>query len=82
LERGEKIELLVDKTENLNAQAVKFKKSSTQLKQAMWWKNAKLMAVLAIIVLVRRHHAALTEKVLIFIILLSVCGGFSFPKCH
>lgn len=32
LERGERIELLVDKTDNLNQQAFQFKKRSTQLK--------------------------------------------------
>jgi len=36
LKRGEKIELLVDKTDNLNQQSIRFKKHSTQLKQAMW----------------------------------------------
>ncbi|KAF9408134.1 Vesicle-associated membrane protein, partial [Podila epigama] len=46
LERGERIELLVDKTDNLNQQAFAFKKRSTQLKRAMWWKNMKLMAIL------------------------------------
>ncbi len=32
LERGERIELLVDKTDNLNQQAFAFKKRSTALK--------------------------------------------------
>jgi vesicle-associated membrane protein 7 len=32
LERGERIELLVDKTDSLNQQAFAFKKRSTQLK--------------------------------------------------
>eukprot|EP00286_Rhodomonas_abbreviata_P017870 CAMPEP_0181323948 /NCGR_PEP_ID=MMETSP1101-20121128/20076_1 /TAXON_ID=46948 /ORGANISM="Rhodomonas abbreviata, Strain Caron Lab Isolate" /LENGTH=189 /DNA_ID=CAMNT_0023432047 /DNA_START=149 /DNA_END=715 /DNA_ORIENTATION=+ len=36
LKRGEKIELLVDKTDNLNQQSIRFKKHSTQLKHAMW----------------------------------------------
>ena len=53
LERGERMELLVDKTDNLNQQAFQFKKKSTQLKRAMWWKNTKLMAMLVMIVLVR-----------------------------
>ena len=37
LKRGEKIELLVDKTDNLNQQSIRFKKHSSQLRQAMWW---------------------------------------------
>ena len=41
LERGEKIELLVDKTDRLNQQAFKFESSSRKLRTAMWWKNMK-----------------------------------------
>jgi len=52
LKRGEKIELLVDKTDNLNQQSIRFKKHSTQLKQAMWWQNAKLMIVVGVVVVV------------------------------
>jgi vesicle-associated membrane protein 7 len=52
LKRGEKIELLVDKTDNLNQQSIRFKKHSTQLKQAMWWQNAKLMIFVGAVVVV------------------------------
>lgn len=40
LARGEKIELLVDKTEALNQSARKFQHASKNLKSAMWWVNA------------------------------------------
>lgn len=65
LERGERIELLVDKTDNLNQQAFAFKKRSTQLKvkrshcmyslilivfqRAMWWKNTKIVALIIVV---------------------------------
>ena len=52
LKRGEKIELLVDKTDNLNQQSIRFKKHSTQLKQAMWWQNARLMIFVGVVVVV------------------------------
>ena len=42
LDRGEKIELLVDKTEGLAGDAFRFKKQSTRLKQQMWAKNMKM----------------------------------------
>lgn len=42
LERGEKLELLVDKTDKLQSQAHKFEKSSKELKNAMWWRRVKL----------------------------------------
>ena len=53
LERGEKIELLVDKSENLNQQAFKFKKQSVALKRAMWCKNMKMMLLIGFGVAVR-----------------------------
>jgi vesicle-associated membrane protein 7 len=42
LDRGEKIELLVDKTDQLNQSAKVFQKSAKGLKNAMWWKNVKM----------------------------------------
>jgi vesicle-associated membrane protein 7 len=36
VERGEKLELLVDKTENLSASAVSFKTASTNLQRKLW----------------------------------------------
>ncbi|KAI7828870.1 vesicle-associated membrane protein [Gamsiella multidivaricata] len=51
LERGERIELLVDKTDNLNQQAFAFKRRSTALKRTMWWKNVKLMVILVFVVI-------------------------------
>ncbi|KAG0367880.1 hypothetical protein BGZ54_003090 [Gamsiella multidivaricata] len=65
LERGERIELLVDKTDNLNQQAYAFKKRSTTLKRAMWWKNTKLMILLT--------------GVIIFLIYLIICAACGFP---
>lgn len=67
LDRGEKIELLVDKTENLRSQAQVFRQNGGQIKRKMWWQNMKIkLIVLAILI------------VLILIIVLSICGGF---KC-
>jgi len=71
LERGERIELLVDKTDNLSSSAFKFKKSSTQLKRSMWLKNVKLMAVIFFIALI-----------LIYIIVAASCGGPALKNCR
>ncbi|KAG0460059.1 hypothetical protein HPP92_023187 [Vanilla planifolia] len=65
LDRGEKIELLVDKTENLRSQAQDFRQQGTKLRRKMWLQNMKVkLIVLAIII------------ALILIIVLSVCHGF------
>jgi hypothetical protein len=68
LDRGEKIELLVDKTENLRSQADNFQRQGKQLRRKMWFQNFKVkLIVLAIIIVV------------ILIIYLSICHGFI---CH
>ena len=61
---GEKIELLVDKSEALAESATVFHKRSKQLKWAMCRENAKLWLIIAFVVLV-----------LIGIIVAIACGG-------
>eukprot|EP00118_Oscarella_pearsei_P025236 m.307801 g.307801 ORF g.307801 m.307801 type:complete len:219 (+) comp42848_c0_seq1:24-680(+) len=51
LERGEKIEVLIDKTEELAHSAETFKKSSGQLRRQMWWKNKKWCIILIVVLL-------------------------------
>ncbi|XP_074321103.1 vesicle-associated membrane protein 721-like [Silene latifolia] len=66
LDRGEKIELLVDKTENLRSQAQDFRQQGTKIRRKMWLQNMKIkLIVLGVII------------ALILIIVLSVCHGFN-----
>ncbi|KAI8001422.1 putative vesicle-associated membrane protein 726 [Camellia lanceoleosa] len=69
LDRGEKIELLVDKTENLHQQAQDFRSTGTKMRRKMWLQNMKIkLIVLGILI------------ALILIIVLSVCHGFNCGK--
>jgi len=70
LERGERIELLVDKTETLSSNAFKFKRQSTALKRSMWWKNIKLILIIVVVIVI-----------IIYIIVAIVCGGPAFQGC-
>ncbi|KAI9801793.1 MAG: hypothetical protein M1825_003166 [Sarcosagium campestre] len=70
LERGERIDLLVDKTDRLGGNAHEFRVRSRGLRRKMWWKNVKLMALLILVV--------------IFLIYLFVgfgCGLPGWSKC-
>ena len=49
LERGERLDLLVDKTDRLGGSAQEFRVRSRGLKRQMWWKNVKLMALLGFV---------------------------------
>ncbi|AEO66922.1 49112083-4ece-4e05-9803-e35a9ceaa94c [Thermothielavioides terrestris] len=50
LERGDRIDLLVDKTDRLGGSAREFRVRSRGLKRRMWWKNVKLMSLLVFVV--------------------------------
>ena len=51
LERGEHMSVLVDKTGRLGDNARDFRVRSRTLKRRMWWKNVKLMVLLALVVI-------------------------------
>jgi vesicle-associated membrane protein 7 len=70
LERGEKLEIMVEKSEKLEEHAKIFQKRGTDLKRHFCVQNAKWMVLLAIVVIV-----------IVFIIVLVACGGFTFDKC-
>ncbi|XP_065870475.1 vesicle-associated membrane protein 727 [Euphorbia lathyris] len=65
LDRGERIELLVDKTENLQFQADSFQRQGRQLRRKMWLQNLQMKLMVGGAILI-----------LIVIIWLLVCGGF------
>lgn len=69
LDRGEKIELLVDRTEDLTESAQDFRYKSRKLKNKMFWKNVQLVVILVLIIL----------AVLLVIVWLA-CGIFP-PVC-
>lgn len=65
LDRGERIELLVDKTENLRFQADSFQRQGRQLRRKMWLQGVKIkLAVFGITFL------------FILVVWLSICHGF------
>jgi vesicle-associated membrane protein 7 len=70
LERGESIEHLLGRTENLQATSVNFKRKSEDLKNAMWWRNIKIYGAIFFVVVV-----------IILIIVAVACGGVSWPNC-
>lgn len=50
LERGERIDLLVDKTDRLGGSARDFRVRSRGLRRQMWWKNVRIMVLLGVVV--------------------------------
>lgn len=52
LERGEKIDVLVGKTEHLDHNSQVFHKQAVRLRKKMWWKNQKMCLLLLFVLLV------------------------------
>ncbi|KAJ2714675.1 hypothetical protein H4R19_001604 [Coemansia spiralis] len=71
LERGDRIEILVDKSNTLNNAAFAFRKRSTALKRQYWWRNQKLMVTVI--------FAAL---VFVYLLIASACGFPTWSKCR
>lgn len=71
LERGGRLELLIDKTENIQGNTFKFKKQARHFKNIVWWRNIKLMVALIIVLLI-----------IIYVILAIVCKGVTLPSCR
>jgi len=70
LERGEKIELLVDKTDRLNEQAFRFESSSRNLRRHLYWKRVRIIV-----------FGTVAVALFIYFTSVSLCGGFSLKKC-
>ncbi|XP_060583340.1 vesicle-associated membrane protein 7-like [Ruditapes philippinarum] len=67
-DRGERLELLVDKSEDLSANAITFKKTSRNLARSLWWKNIKITIIIAVVIIV-----------VIYFIVSAACGGLDWP---
>src|SRR3989440_11815563 len=70
LERGERIDLLVDKTDRLGGSAREFRVRSKGLRRQMWWKDVKLMALLILVIIF-----------LVYLLVGFGCGLPGWSKC-
>lgn len=68
--RGERLELLVNKTDNLTANSVTFRKTSRNLARSLFWKNVKIYVIVGVILIV-----------VVYVIVSMSCGGLAWPKC-
>eukprot|EP00415_Alexandrium_ostenfeldii_P000631 UN0631 len=69
LERGEKIDLLVERSQALQSRSSSFMRDAGRLRRNIWWKNVRLVAALVCVVIV-----------VIFVIVMASCG-ITFQHC-
>ncbi|KAH7659955.1 vesicle-associated membrane protein 7 [Dioscorea alata] len=70
LERGDRLELLVDKTANMQANTFRFRRQTRRFNNTVWWRNVKLRATLVLVVLI-----------VIYVVLAFICKGVTLPSC-
>ncbi|KAJ8919488.1 hypothetical protein NQ315_002109 [Exocentrus adspersus] len=68
--RGERLELLVNKAENLNSGSVTFRTTSRNLARSLFWKNVKLYVIIGVII-----------TVIVYFIVSMACGGLLWQGC-
>ncbi|EPZ31373.1 Synaptobrevin domain-containing protein [Rozella allomycis CSF55] len=69
LERGERIELLVDKTDHLSQSALTFQRRAKKVKRSFWWSNMRLAVILVFLLILLAYIGT------------SYFCGFDFDKC-
>lgn len=69
LERQEKIELLVTRSQMLSESAGSFRREAERLRRVVWWRNARTMSILACLVFLA-----------ILVIIIASCG-ITFKEC-
>uniref|UniRef100_A0A8W8ILU4 Vesicle-associated membrane protein 7 n=1 Tax=Magallana gigas TaxID=29159 RepID=A0A8W8ILU4_MAGGI len=70
LDRGERLENLIDKTEELEASSSQFQKTARKIRKKYWWKNTKMMIIIGVIAFI----------VLVVIVILILNGLKVFSK--
>ncbi|KAG4959731.1 hypothetical protein AAZX31_13G145000 [Glycine max] len=70
LERGGRLELLVEKTSAMNSNSIRFKRQSRRYKNNLWWSNVRLTVALVIIFVI-----------VVYIILAFICHGPLLSSC-
>ncbi|KAJ7958791.1 Vesicle-associated membrane protein [Quillaja saponaria] len=70
LERGDRLELLVDKTTNMQGNTFRFRKQARRFRNTVWWRNVKLTVALIVLLLV-----------IVYVVLAFVCHGITLPSC-
>ncbi|CAG8441540.1 13521_t:CDS:2 [Ambispora gerdemannii] len=51
-DRGERLDVLQDKTENLSQSAQGFRRGANKVRKQMWWKDMKMKIILTLVALV------------------------------
>ncbi|CRK93103.1 CLUMA_CG006486, isoform A [Clunio marinus] len=69
--RGERLELLVNKSENLRDNAVSFRQTSRTLARTLFWRNVRMYLLLGLLLMF-----------IVYIVTSMFCGGLTWSSCR
>lgn len=67
LERGDRLELLVDKTANMQGNTFRFRKQARRFRNTVWWRNVKLMYALSVKIFIKISVKSMTDAIIFLI---------------
>ncbi|XP_073051751.1 vesicle-associated membrane protein 711-like [Primulina eburnea] len=70
LDRGDRLELLVDKTATMQGNTLRFRKQTRRFRRTVWWRNVWLTVALVILLLI-----------IVYVVMGFVCHGPTLPSC-
>jgi hypothetical protein len=62
LQRGERLDLLVDKTDTLAGQAYAFRRGARSVRRQQWWKNTKITVLTGVVGVVSASIHAISAR--------------------
>lgn len=68
--RGEKLELLINKADNLATASVSYRATSRTLQRSLFWKNVKMYVIIGAVLIL-----------LVYLLVAMGCGGLAWQKC-
>ncbi|XP_010241581.1 PREDICTED: vesicle-associated membrane protein 711-like [Nelumbo nucifera] len=71
LDRGDRLDLLVGKTEYMQGNTIRFRRQARRFRNTVWWRNVKLTIALILLLLI-----------IIYVVLAFVCHGPTLPSCR
>ncbi|KAJ0503656.1 putative Longin domain, v-SNARE, coiled-coil domain-containing protein [Helianthus annuus] len=81
LERGDRLEILVDKTATMQNKTLRFKKQSRRYRNAIWWRNVKLMYITHSVFYFVLFALIFLLLVLVYVVVAFACNGLTLHSC-
>ena len=88
LQRGERLDLLVDKTDTLAGQSYAFRRGARSVRRQQWWRNVRILVLTGVVGVVSGHDACKAvssadtySQLILYLFIAQFCGA-SLTHCR